>query len=147
MAAIEAYIGSVDELPVFTELDPREVRAFVQRLDFANPLEPLDALRFAVEGLPRFQMHFRSPRYFGLFDPAPTTMGIAADALVAAVNPQLAARIGSPFGIEAERYLVRALGERFGYPPETDGTFHLRRWRGESHGARHGADPRLPRSR
>jgi glutamate/tyrosine decarboxylase-like PLP-dependent enzyme len=123
IAAIEAYIAGADELRVFAELDPAEVRAFVERLDFARPLEPVDALRFAVEGLTRFQMHFRSPRYFGLFDPAPTTMGIAADALVAAVNPQLAAWIGSPFGIEAERYLVRAFGERFGYPAEADGIF------------------------
>ncbi len=110
IATIEAYIDAADKLPVFTELHPTEVRAFVERLDFAQPLEPLDALRFAVEGLTRFQMHFRSPRYFGLFDPSPTTMGIAADALVAAVNPQLAAWIGSPFGIEAERHLVRAFG-------------------------------------
>jgi glutamate/tyrosine decarboxylase-like PLP-dependent enzyme len=123
VAAIERYIGTADELPVFAEYDAAEVRAFLERLDFSDPLDPVAALRFAVEGLTRFQMHFRNPRYFGLFDPAPTTMGIAADALVAAVNPQLAAWIGSPFGVEAERYLVRVFGNRFGYPPGTDGTF------------------------
>ena len=51
-------------------------------------------------------------------------MGIAADALVAAFNPQLAAWSHSPFAIEVEQHLIRALGGQFGYDPEsTDGAF------------------------
>ena len=124
LAAIEEYTRVVDQLPVWREVDRAEVRAFVEEIDFEMPLEPVAALRFAAEGLTRYQMHFSSPRYFGLFDPDPSTMSIAADALVAAVNPQLAAWIGSPFGVETERRLVREFGERFGYlPAETDGTF------------------------
>jgi glutamate/tyrosine decarboxylase-like PLP-dependent enzyme len=69
-------------------------------------------------------VHTPHPRYYGLFNPAPTTMGIAADALTAAFNPQLAAWSHSPFAVEVERHLVRAIGSRFGYPPETaDGVF------------------------
>jgi glutamate/tyrosine decarboxylase-like PLP-dependent enzyme len=51
-------------------------------------------------------------------------MGIAADALVAAFNPQLAAWCHSPFAVEVEQHVIRALGSRFGYnPATTDGTF------------------------
>jgi glutamate/tyrosine decarboxylase-like PLP-dependent enzyme len=123
VAAIEGSIGA-DALPVFTEHDAAEVRAFVERLDFTSSLEPIAALRFATEGLSRYAVNFRSPRYFGLFDPAPTTMGIVAEALAAAFNPQLAAWLATPFAIEAEGSLIRAFGARFGFARgETDGTF------------------------
>jgi glutamate/tyrosine decarboxylase-like PLP-dependent enzyme len=124
VAAIERSIDSADEFSVFTEQDAAEARAFVERLDFDAPLEPIEALRFATAGLSRYTVNFRSPRYFGLFDPAPTTMGIVAEALTAAFNPQLAAWLAAPFAIEAEASLVRAFGSRFGFAgDETDGTF------------------------
>ena len=123
VAALEAAIES-DDLPVLTELDAADVQAFVERLDFDAPIEPVDALRFAIDGLSRYTVNFRSPRYFGLFDPSPAVMGVAAEALVAVFNPQLAAWLASPFGIEAERVLLRAFGSRFGLPVDTtDGTF------------------------
>jgi glutamate/tyrosine decarboxylase-like PLP-dependent enzyme len=123
-AAIERSIGSPNELPVFTEQDAAEVRAFVERMDFDTPLEPVEALRLATDGLSRYTVNFRSPRYFGLFDPAPTTMGIVAEALTAAFNPQLAAWLATPFAIEAEGHLLRAFGSKFGFAgDETDGTF------------------------
>jgi glutamate/tyrosine decarboxylase-like PLP-dependent enzyme len=51
-------------------------------------------------------------------------MGIAADALVAAFNPQMAAWAHSPFAAEAEAHLVRAFGAKLGYPPSSiDGVF------------------------
>jgi len=123
VAAFETAIEA-EELPVFGELDAAEVRAYVERLDFEAPLEPAEALRFAVEGLSRYTVNFRSPRYFGLFDPAPATMGVAAEALAAAFNPQLTAWLASPFAIEAERRLIRVFGARFGLPDdEVDGSF------------------------
>ena len=124
VGAIETSIEDSDELPVFAEQDAAEVRAFLERLDFDTPLEPIEALRFAVEGLSRYTVNFRSPRYFGLFDPAPSTMGIVAETLAAAFNPQLAAWLATPFAIEAERTLLRAFGSRFGLSADaTDGTF------------------------
>src|SRR5262249_2175877 len=78
-------------------------------------------------GLTRFLVHTPHPGYYGLFNPAPTTMGIAADALVAAFNPQLAAWNHSPFPVELENHLVRAFGSRFGYDANRcDGVFASR---------------------
>ena len=77
-----------------------------------------------VHNLWQYQTHTPHPRYFGLFNPAPTTMGIAADTLVAAFNPQLAAWSHSPLSIEIEQHVIRLLGARFGYDPaSTDGAF------------------------
>jgi hypothetical protein len=66
------------------------VRAYLAAADFERPCEPGRALEFVLDGLWRFQTHSPHPNYYGLFNPAPATMGIAADALVAAFNPQLA---------------------------------------------------------
>ncbi len=106
------------------KLDLAEVRGALIPFDFERPVPALEALDFAVQGLWRWQVHTPHPRYFGLFNPAPTTMGIAADALVAAFNPQLAAWSHSPLAAEIEQHLIRALAGRFGFDPaRVEGTF------------------------
>lgn len=121
---LERYLRQVGSARVAPELDPARLRAALAPFDFAQPQPPLDALAFAVDGLWRDQVHTPHPRYFGLFNPAPTALGIAADALVAAFNPQLAAWSHNPFAIEVERHLVRVLGSKFGYSlTECDGVF------------------------
>jgi glutamate/tyrosine decarboxylase-like PLP-dependent enzyme len=122
--AIEAYATKLETGRVTPPLEPGKLRALLARFDFSAPVDALEALDFVVEGLWKFQTHTPHPRYYGLFNPAPTTMGIAGDALVAAFNPQLAAWSHSPLAIEIEQHLVRAFGTRFGYDPaKTDGTF------------------------
>jgi glutamate/tyrosine decarboxylase-like PLP-dependent enzyme len=121
---IETYIESVDDLKVSPPLDPEALRASLTSFDFEQPMPSLDAVRFAAGSLTEFQVHTPHPRYYGLFNPAPTTMGIAADALVAAFNPQLAAWSHSPFAAEVERHLIQQFGVRFGYEESSiDGTF------------------------
>jgi len=122
--AIEAYATMLETGRVTPPLEPEKLRALLARFDFSAPVDALEALDFLVEGLWKFQTHTPHPRYYGLFNPAPTTMGIAGDALVAAFNPQLATWSHSPLAIEIEQHLVRAFGVRFGYDPtKTDGTF------------------------
>jgi glutamate/tyrosine decarboxylase-like PLP-dependent enzyme len=119
---IEAYVNEVAALPVSVEPDPAEIRAQLAAFDFDAPVSPQAAVEFLADSLKRYQVHTPHPRYFGLFNPAPATMSIAADALVAAFNPQMAAWSHNPFAAEAEAHLVRAFGARFGYA-ETDGAF------------------------
>lgn len=121
---VENYIHQVAELPVARAVDLDELRSRLAGFDFQNPVAPLAALDFAAENLREFQVHTPHPRYFGLFNPAPTAMGIAADTLVAAFNPQMAAWSHNPFAAEVERHLIRAFAMRFGYKAETaDGAF------------------------
>jgi glutamate/tyrosine decarboxylase-like PLP-dependent enzyme len=121
---LEDYAERVGEARVAPALDQQALRALLAPFDFARALRPAEALDFAARGLRAHQVHTPHPRYFGLFNPAPTTMGIVADTLVAAFNPQLAAWSHSPLAAEIEAHLVRVLGARFGYDPaSSDGTF------------------------
>jgi glutamate/tyrosine decarboxylase-like PLP-dependent enzyme len=121
---IESYLTKIDSARVSPELDVEKIRAELAGRDFAEPAPAVEALDFVADAMWRFQVHTRHPRYFGLFNPASATMGIAADALVAAFNPQLAAWSHSPFAAEIERHLVRAFGQKFGYDLSVaDGVF------------------------
>jgi glutamate/tyrosine decarboxylase-like PLP-dependent enzyme len=122
---IENYLREVETARVAPELNAmtlERLRSQVQSVDFMQPLAPSDALKFVAENLWEQQVHTPHPRYFGLFNPASTEMGIAADALVAAFNPQLAAWSHSPFANEVERHLVQSFGAKFGYE-QANGAF------------------------
>ena len=123
-AIIESYISGVEHRRVTPELSPRKIRSLLSACDFEQPMDPLEAMDFIARSLTDYQLHTAHPRYYGLFNPAPTTMGIVADALVAAFNPQMAAWSHSPMAAEIERHLIRSFAGLFGYDPqESDGTF------------------------
>jgi glutamate/tyrosine decarboxylase-like PLP-dependent enzyme len=79
--------------------------------------------------------HIPSANYFGLMNPTPTYMAVLADALVSALNPQLASLARSQFASTLESETVGWIASRFGWhkqvgdtpaPPDTvpcDGTF------------------------
>ncbi|MFX1521093.1 MAG: pyridoxal phosphate-dependent decarboxylase family protein [Promethearchaeota archaeon] len=121
---IEEYANKVNQARVAPYLDADKIRSFVNSITFTQSLDPINAVNFVVQGLWKYQMHVSHPRYFGLFNPAPTIMGIVADALVAAYNPQLATWSHSPFAIEVEQHLIRFFASKFGYDlTKADGTF------------------------
>jgi len=119
--SIEDYLRDLPNLPVAPSADPAVARALLANVDFEKPRSPVEALALAVEGLRGHQVQNGHPRYFGLFNPATTTMSVAADALAAAFNPQLAAWTHAPFACEVEQLLIRSVGAKFGYRPETIG--------------------------
>jgi glutamate/tyrosine decarboxylase-like PLP-dependent enzyme len=121
---LEDYVENVREAPVAPPLDLERLRAEIEGFDLASGQDPRRALDWVAAHLWADQVHTPHPRYFGLFNPAPSTMGIAADALVAGFNPQLAAWSHSPFAAQIEAFLVRVFAERFGFGPHVaDGTF------------------------
>ena len=67
--------------------------------------------------------HVPSANYFGLMNPTPTYMGVLAEALVAALNPQLATLARSQLASKIELETLRWIGERVGWPGEFNGTF------------------------
>src|SRR6185369_12348313 len=79
--------------------------------------------------------HVPSGNYFGLMNPAPTYMAVLAEALVAALNPQLATLARSQLASKIEAETVRWIAERVGWtkigagespcsgPHACDGTF------------------------
>ncbi|UCF85139.1 MAG: hypothetical protein JSV50_05755 [Desulfobacteraceae bacterium] len=124
ISAVNDYMNNVSSIRVAPELNPEKIRLFLKQFDFDEPKDPVEAVDIVLQGLLKYQVHTPHPRYFGLFNPAPTTMGVVADTIVAAFNPQLAAWSHSPFAAEIEQLLVHALGNRLGYEPSRiDGTF------------------------
>lgn len=122
ISAIEDYACNVEHGRVTPELAPQKIRSLLEPFDFAQSRDPVATADFLIRSLRQFQTHTPHPRYYGLFNPAPATMGIAADTIAAAFNPQLAAWSHSPLAIEIERHLIRAFGRRFGQK-RMDGTF------------------------
>src|SRR6266540_3671010 len=123
---IERYVAELPRTRVAPEVDMEKIRSLLAPLDFTRPLDPLDAVDFVARNLWDYQVHTPHPRYFGLFNPAPTTMGIVADTLVATFNPQLAGSNHSPFAIEVEQHLIRSFARKFGYEAaDADGALQM----------------------
>jgi glutamate/tyrosine decarboxylase-like PLP-dependent enzyme len=118
---IETYLTGVDNSSVTPDSTVEEIDALLGKFDFETPVEPQRVLETVADALRTHQTHVSHSRYFGLFNPAPSTMGIIADALVAAFNPQAGSWKHSPFAVQLEHSLIRMFGERFGLPSKTLG--------------------------
>jgi glutamate/tyrosine decarboxylase-like PLP-dependent enzyme len=123
-ATTSSYRRDVGELPVTPPLRLKELRGSIDAMQCLEETAWNDVIEWVDRHMRSDQLHASHPRYFGLFNPAPLPMSIAADALVAAYNPQLAAWSHSPFAVELEHHLIRMFGQRFGYSVDLiDGTF------------------------
>src|SRR6476619_153893 len=119
---IDEYFSSLPQRPVQL---PEELRTFA---DLGEPLPELgeDAAivldnlcsRMVAQGF-----HVPGANYFGLMNPTPTYMAVLAEALVAALNPQLASLARSQLAARTARETVRWIGERVGWDGPFDGTF------------------------
>jgi glutamate/tyrosine decarboxylase-like PLP-dependent enzyme len=67
--------------------------------------------------------HVPSANYFGLMNPTPTYMAVLAEALVAALNPQLATMARSQLASKIEQETLRWIGERVRWDKPFGGTF------------------------
>jgi len=63
-----------------------------------------------------------SPRYFGLFNPTPTVIGVYADAIASLLNQNMAAWSHGPAGTEIEAAVMRWLCGLLGLPDGAFGT-------------------------
>lgn len=119
---INRYFESLPNRPVQL---PAEQRSFES---LRGPLPEMgeDAIR-VLDDLCRELVdkgfHVPSANYFGLMNPSPTYMAVLAEALVAALNPQLATMARSQLASKIEQETVRWIGERVGWPGDFDGTF------------------------
>ena len=100
--------------------------AFRQELagfDFAAP-RPLSAmLDWAIPMLEHGVVHLTHPRYFGLFNPAPSFPAQCADRIVGSFNPQVASSATSPAAVALEAHVIRMVGLRAGFPSGCGGHF------------------------
>src|SRR6266576_2216894 len=119
---IDAYFSSLPDRPVQLSADQRTYGTLDNALPEMgeDPAKVLDEIcrEMVDEGF-----NVPSANYFGLMNPTPTYMGVLAEALVAALNPQLATLARSQLASKIELETVRWMAERVGWSSDFGGTF------------------------
>ena len=109
--------------PATPTIDIEAFRRELEGFDFRVPRPLTELLDWSIDALEHGLTHLTHPRYFGLFNPAPTFPSQCADRLVAAFNPQVASSGTSPAAVALEAYLIRHIAGRAGFPAGTGGHF------------------------
>jgi len=122
----QALIGAGERVAagsVTPDFDPEAFRRELAGFDFAAA-QSLDRITaWTVAQLEHGVTHMTHPRYFGLFNPAPTFPAQCADRIAAAFNPQLATATTSPAAVAIEAHVIAAVARRAGLPDGTAGHF------------------------
>lgn len=121
--ALLAAAGRVADGSVAPTLDLDRFKRELAEFDFARPQQFDGMLSWAIGQLETGVTQVTHPRYFGLFNPAPTFPAQCADRIAAAFNPQLATATTSPAAVEIEAHVIREVAHRAGLPSETGGHF------------------------
>jgi glutamate/tyrosine decarboxylase-like PLP-dependent enzyme len=119
---VDQYFASLPDRPVQL---PAEQRTYGE---LNNPLpevgeDPLRVMDEVFGEMVGKGFHVPSANYFGLMNPTPTYIGFLAEALVAALNPQLATLARSQLASKIELETVRWMAERVGWKSDFGGTF------------------------
>ena len=109
--------------PVMPDIDMGRFREALAGFDFREPkpLEPL--LEWVIDCMEHGTVHMTHPRYFGLFNPAPTFPSECADRIAGCFNPQLASSGSSPVPVAIEAHVIRSIAQRAGLPEGAGGHF------------------------
>ena len=122
-AALDGLDRRIGEAAVTPSLDMAQFEAELARFDFEAPRELEALLLWTVARMERGMVQITHPRYFGLFNPAPTFPAQCADLIAATFNPQLASATTSPFPVAIEKHVIRMMARRAGLPSSADGHF------------------------
>jgi len=109
--------------PATPTLDIEAFRRELESFDFVTPRPLTGLLDWSIGMLERGVTHLTHPRYFGLFNPAPTFPAQCADRLVTAFNPQVASSATSPAAVALEAHVIGRVAERAGLPASAGGHF------------------------
>ncbi len=101
----------------------RALRAELATFDFAAPRALDELLPWTIAQIEHGVVHMTNPRYFGLFNPAPSFPAQCGDRVVGALNPQLATATTSPAAVEIEAHVIRAVARQAGLPDDSTGHF------------------------
>jgi glutamate/tyrosine decarboxylase-like PLP-dependent enzyme len=120
LAEAQARVAAGSATPT---IDMQAFRREIAGFDFDRP-RPLEGLLdWSVGMLEHGVTHLTHPRYFGLFNPAPSFPAQCADRLTASFNPQVASSATSPAAVALEAHLIRSVARRAGFPDGCGGHF------------------------
>ncbi len=108
---------------VVPTIDMEKLRAELLRFDFVSPRGLDELLPWTIAQIEHGVVHMTNPRYFGLFNPAPSFPAQCGDRLTGALNPQLATATTSPAAVEIESHVIQAVARRAGLPADATGHF------------------------
>ncbi len=108
---------------VTPQLDFARFRDELGGFDFAAPRDFGPLLTWTIAQLEHGLVQVTHPRYFGLFNPAPTFPAQCADRIAASFNPQLATATTSPAAVAIEAHVIAAVAHRAGLPADATGHF------------------------
>ena len=118
---IAAYYASLETIPI----SPRDPDRLATLFDAPLPEEGSDPFSLLAEVRDRVlpgSFHLASPRYFGLFNPTPTVIGVFSEAIAAAINQNMAAWSHGPAGSQIEKTVMRWLCDLAGFGERSFGT-------------------------
>lgn len=119
---VDQYYSSLPDLPVQLPAAQRTYGTLSDVLP-ENGADPVDVLQEVFDEMVSKGFHVPSANYFGLMNPTPTYMGFVAEAMVGALNPQLATLARSQLASKIELETVRWIAERVGWTEKFGGTF------------------------
>ncbi|MFN8065690.1 MAG: aminotransferase class V-fold PLP-dependent enzyme [Vicinamibacterales bacterium] len=122
---VATRLSAIPQGPVTRVEPPSAVR---EALDLLAPLpeagtEPGRLLEEATRGLFEHSLFNGHPRFFGYITSSPAPIGILADLLAAAVNPNVGAWALSPAATEIEAQTIRWVASFIGFPTDCGGLF------------------------
>jgi glutamate/tyrosine decarboxylase-like PLP-dependent enzyme len=120
---VAEFLESLPRRPVTHDESPSALR---DALELSGPLpesgmDPAPLLERTAQRLFDHSLFNSHPRFFGYITAPPAPMGILADFLAAAVNPNVGAWILSPAATEIESQTVRWIVSFIGYPADCGG--------------------------
>lgn len=120
---IADLLGTMRQRPVTGGLSVNEIREVIgasatlpeQGRDVERVLED------ATDLLTKYSLYNGHPKFFGYITSAPAPIGMLADLLASAVNPNVGAWTLSPVATEIEAQTIRWIAELLGYPAGCSG--------------------------
>lgn len=108
---------------VAPEFDLRKFNDELSQFDFSTPVALETLLPWTVDRMREGNVQITHPRYFGLFNPAPTAPALLAERIAASFNLQLASAKTSPAAVALEAHVIAQIGRRVGFPMDCAGHF------------------------
>jgi len=114
---IAHFIGSIDELPVTRGMSPLDMQSKLGNASLPLKGRPAaELIQEASQLLMNYSLLNGHPKYMGYITSSPAPIGMLADLLAAAVNPNCGGHFLSPMATEIERQTIKWLTEFIGVP-------------------------------
>lgn len=104
-------------------IDITEFRRELAAKSFDEPEALNGLIEWTIDALKVGLVQMTHPRYFGLFNPAPSFAAECADQIAAAFNPQICVWSHAPVAVEIEAHVIAMLARRLGLPRKSGGHF------------------------